>query len=229
MPLLRCDLHIHTSASPDGHCPVSAVLDRAAACGLDAVAITDHDTTAAAIEAVSIPNPPVLVIPGIEVSTKDGHILVLGTCKQYERGKPAEETIAEAHADGCLVIMPHPFHRFRHAVGLVNPACLDLVDAIEAHNSRYYFAKSNKRGETAARSRGKPITAGSDAHECDYVGYGMNCIDAEERSVESILAAIRNGRITAECTQTPRSVYARESYHNVLRKIRKFLHIGTKS
>ncbi len=226
MPALRCDLHIHTVASPDGHYPVESVLKKAAERGLDAVAITDHDTTASAIAASAMTDAPVLVIPGIEVSTADGHILVMGTTKQYERGKPAEETIKEAQADGCLVIMPHPFHKFRHAVGLAKPACLDLVDAVEAYNSRYYTKTSNDRAAEAARVRGKPITAGSDAHECDFVGYGINIIDAEEKSAAGILAAIRAGRITAECTQTPPAVYANESYHNVMRKVRKFLHLG---
>ncbi|HJJ55277.1 MAG TPA: CehA/McbA family metallohydrolase [Methanocorpusculum sp.] len=228
MPELRCDLHIHTSASPDGHCPVESIIKTAAERGLDAVAITDHDTTASAIKAMAIPNPPVLIIPGIEVSTADGHILVLGTTKEYERGKTADETIREAKADGCLVIMPHPLHKFRHAVGLANPDCILLVDAIEAYNSRYYTKTSNERAANIARALNKPITAGSDAHECEFVGYGRNIILTEEKSVEGILAAIRAGNITAECTQTPPSVYTKESYHNVMRKVKKFLHIGQK-
>jgi len=228
MPELRCDLHIHTSASPDGHCPVDSIIRTATERGLDAVAICDHDTTAGAIEAVSLKDSPVLIIPGIEVSTADGHILVLGTTKEYEKGKPAEVTIQEAKADGCLVIMPHPFHKFRHAVGLANPDCMQHVDAIEAYNSRYYTKKSNGRAAKRARLLNKPITAGSDAHECAFVGYGRNIINAEEKSVDGILAAIKAGKITAECTQTPPIVYTKESYHNVMRKVKKFLHISKK-
>ncbi|HJJ36477.1 MAG TPA: PHP domain-containing protein, partial [Methanocorpusculum sp.] len=226
MPELRCDLHIHTSASPDGHCPVESVIKTAAERGLDAVAITDHDTTASASKAAGLTDAPVLIIPGIEVSTADGHILVLGTTKEYAKGKPAEETIREAKADGCLVIMPHPFHKFRHAVGLANPDCMPLVDAIEAYNSRYYTKTSNERAASMARSLNKPITAGSDAHDCEFVGYGINIINAEEKSVNGILTAIRAGAIRAECIQTPPSVYTKESYHNVMRKVKKFLHLG---
>ena len=226
MPKLLCDLHIHTSASPDGHCPVDAVLAAAAKKGLDAVAITDHDTTAAAKEAVSRTDSAVIVIPGIEVSTRDGHVLILGTTKEYERGKPAEETILKAKADGCLVIIPHPYHKFRHAVGLANQDALALADALEAYNSRYYTKRSNENAAKTARTLGKPITAGSDAHECTFVGYGRNIIETDEKSAEGILAAIRAGHISAECMQTPPSVYTKESYHNVMRKIKRFLHIG---
>ena len=93
---LICDLHVHTNASADGHCPVEKVLERAKAAGLDAVAVTDHDTTVSALKALSLESE-VIVIPGIEVSTKDGHVLILGTTKEYEAGKPADETIAEAY------------------------------------------------------------------------------------------------------------------------------------
>ncbi|HJJ91962.1 MAG TPA: PHP domain-containing protein, partial [Methanocorpusculum sp.] len=50
---LICDLHVHTNASADGHCPVEKVLERAKAAGLDAVAVTDHDTTVSALKALS--------------------------------------------------------------------------------------------------------------------------------------------------------------------------------
>ncbi len=223
MVQLLCDLHIHTNASADGHCPVEKVIEAAKARGLDAVAVTDHDTTTGALQALSI-DADIIIIPGIEVSTKDGHVLVLGTTKEYAAGKPARETIAEAKADGCLTIVPHPFHYFRHAVGLRNRRALREADALEAYNSRYYVGTANSKAARIARRYGKPITAGSDAHDCEYVGFGENIIDAEERTAEAILAAIKAGRITARCIKTPVSTYIRQSKNNVKRKIRSRLH-----
>ncbi|MBE6506519.1 MAG: PHP domain-containing protein [Methanocorpusculum parvum] len=222
MPHLTCDLHIHTNASADGHCPVEQVLKTAKARGLDAVAITDHDTTAAAIRALSL-ETDILVIPGIEVSTKDGHVLILGTTKEYAAGKPARETIAEAKADGCVTIIPHPFHYFRHAVGLRDRKALKEADALEAYNSRYYIGTANSKAARIARRYQKPITSGSDAHDCEYVGFGENIIEADERSVEAVLSAIKAGKITARCTKTPVSTYLRQSKNNVRRKIRRRL------
>ena len=222
MPTINCDLHIHSIASADGHCPVEKILETAKARGLDAVAITDHDTTAGAVRALSL-QTGVLVIPGIEVSTKDGHVLVLGTTKEYEPGKPARETIAEAKADGGVTIIPHPYHYFRHAVGLRDRKALLEADAVEAYNSRYYIGTANSKAARIARRYKKPITAGSDAHDCEYVGFGENLIEAEERSVEAILAALKAGKITARCTKTPVSTYLRQSKNNVKRKIRRQL------
>ncbi|HJJ77759.1 MAG TPA: PHP domain-containing protein, partial [Methanocorpusculum sp.] len=151
---LICDLHVHTNASADGHCPVEKVLERTKAAGLDAVAVTDHDTTVSALKALSLESE-VIVIPGIEVSTKDGHVLILGTTKEYEAGKPADETIAEAQADGCVTVIPHPYHLFRHATGLRNKKALKMADAFEVYNSRYYIGVSNLEAKHAAKRLGK--------------------------------------------------------------------------
>ena len=219
---LICDLHVHTNASADGHCPVEKVLETAKASGLDAVAVTDHDTTVSALKALSLESE-IIVIPGIEVSTKDGHVLILGTTKEYEAGKPTDETITEAQADGCVVIIPHPYHLFRHATGLRNKKALRMADALEVYNSRYYIGTSNLEAKHAAKRLGKAITAGSDAHDCEYVGYGKNIIEAEERTADSILSALKAGRITAECKKTPVSTYLRQSKNNVMRKIKRRL------
>ena len=220
MVQLRCDLHVHSNASADGHCPVEKILQEAVSRGLDAVAVTDHDTTVGAVKALAL-EADILVIPGIEVSTKDGHIVVLGTTKEYAPGKSASETIAEAHADGCVTTVPHPFHYFRHAVGLRNRKALKEADALEAYNSRYYVGTSNRKAARIAKRYGKPITAGSDAHDCEYVGFGENIIDAEEKTVEAVLAALKAGKVTARCTKTPVSTYLRQSKNNVKRKIRR--------
>jgi predicted metal-dependent phosphoesterase TrpH len=75
----RLDLHIHTTAS-DGVLTSTEVVRVAVDKGLEAIAITDHDTTAgidAALEAAQ--SERLEVIPGIELSTEEGsrevHIL----------------------------------------------------------------------------------------------------------------------------------------------------------
>lgn len=75
------DLHIHSNAS-DGTFSPSQVVELAKNSGLDAFALTDHDTTAGVPEALEIGRDlNIEVIPGIEVSSSfDGteiHILGL--------------------------------------------------------------------------------------------------------------------------------------------------------
>lgn len=73
------DLHTHTTASDGLHSPVD-VVRMAREAGLEAVAITDHDTTAGVAEAEAAgAERGIAVIPGVEVSTsvdgRDIHIL----------------------------------------------------------------------------------------------------------------------------------------------------------
>ncbi len=68
---MKADLHTHTTKS-DGMYGVKDLIDHAKCIGLDYIAITDHDTVAGIIEAVSYGKQiGMKVIPGVEFSTKD--------------------------------------------------------------------------------------------------------------------------------------------------------------
>jgi predicted metal-dependent phosphoesterase TrpH len=64
---VRADLHTHSTAS-DGTDPPADVMRRAAAAGLDAVGLTDHDTTAGQAEASAALPESLTLIPGMELS-----------------------------------------------------------------------------------------------------------------------------------------------------------------
>jgi predicted metal-dependent phosphoesterase TrpH len=67
----RADLHVHSNAS-DGTDPPAEVMRRAAAAGLDVVALTDHDTTAGHDEARAALPPGLTLFPGMELSCQLG-------------------------------------------------------------------------------------------------------------------------------------------------------------
>lgn len=64
---MRIDLHVHSSAS-DGTDPPAEVARRAAAAGLDVVALTDHDTMAGIATAMAALPPGLTLVPGLELS-----------------------------------------------------------------------------------------------------------------------------------------------------------------
>jgi predicted metal-dependent phosphoesterase TrpH len=75
------DLHAHSTAS-DGAVPPAAVVERAKAAGVSAVALTDHDSVAGVAEATAAGERlGVRVVPGAELSAHDGerevHLLAL--------------------------------------------------------------------------------------------------------------------------------------------------------
>jgi 3',5'-nucleoside bisphosphate phosphatase len=70
---MRADMHCHSTAS-DGTCPPEEVMRRASAAGLDAIALTDHDTVAGHHEAALALPPGLTLVPGMELSCRlQGH------------------------------------------------------------------------------------------------------------------------------------------------------------
>lgn len=70
---MRIDLHTHSRVS-DGTDAPALLVRKAAAVGLDVVALTDHDTAAGWSEATEAARDAgVTLVPGMEISTVDGH------------------------------------------------------------------------------------------------------------------------------------------------------------
>ncbi len=218
--MLACDLHVHTRFSKDGESSVEAILARARAVGLAAVAITDHDTLEGVRYAAGLDDPPVLVIPGMEVTTADGHLIALGVTELVPRDRPVLETIELVHARGGIAVLPHPYHRLRHAVGLRERDAIAAVDAVEVFNSRYIFGSANRKAARRASRLGKPAVGGSDSHAARYVGYGRTLVDAEPE-VGAILEAIRAGRCYPAGRMTPLRTYTGQSLRSTWRRVRR--------
>ncbi|TAJ45606.1 PHP domain-containing protein [Methanofollis fontis] len=215
--MLRCDLHIHTRYSRDGESSVEDILRRAEQVGLDAVAITDHDSVEGALHAMRCEHR-IIVIPGTEISTKQGHLLALGVTEAFPKGIDFFLAVKRAREAGAVLILPHPFHMWRHGVGRKLRAGLSTVDAIEVFNSRYITGTANQKAARIARRLGKPAVGGSDAHHARFVGYGYTLVDAEP-NVDSILTAIREGRTSAGGQMTPISSYTRQSMKSSWKRV----------
>jgi len=217
--MLTCDLHVHTNYSKDGESSVEEILRQAEAEGLDAIAITDHDTVDGAKKALMFPTS-VLVIPGIEVSTKQGHLLVLGVTEIIPAGLDVVATVSIARGMGALAILPHPYHVWRHGVARRKKSGMNIVDAVEVFNSRYIVGSANQKAARIAKRLGKPCVGGSDAHNAKFVGFGRTYVEAE-KNVPAILEAVRAGKVSCGGKKTPLRTYTRQSINNTWRKIKR--------
>lgn len=215
--LLSVDVHVHTDASYDASASVDAVLAHAADAGLDAIAITDHDTMAGVGRAMELARTHgVAVVPGVEVSTADGHLLALGVGTRPEPGHPLEETVAAVQSQGGAAVVPHPFQRSRHGV---SRAAVGDCDGVEAYNAMAMTGVQNRRARAFADREGYPVLGGSDAHTPEMVGRAVTHVelatDTEPPTADAIVSAIRAGRTDYAGRRAPVRHYVTKHLHNI--------------
>ena len=221
--MLSVELHSHSSLSYDGRDPVELLLGQAAAVGLDALAVTDHDEIDASLKAAELASDYDLVgIPGMEVTSEAGHVLALGVEELVPPGLPFDETLDRIRELGGLAVVPHPFQNARHGVARhVTRAQLASADAIEVYNSRLFTGRSNRQAERFARQHDLPMTAGSDAHISEMVGQAVTEVDTTHRDASSILDAVREGKTTVVGKRTPWRVSLRQFGGGVVRRAKE--------
>lgn len=225
---LTLDLHVHTNYSHDGRSSIEEIIERAIAEKLDGIAICDHDTmdgSSAARRYVADNELDLIIIPGIEVSTSEGHLIVLGIEEGIEKGVSPEETIRiarqrekEKEKNGTVVIIaPHPFHPFRHSIG--NFCTHPGIDAIEIFNSRYFTGVANALARRTAVTNNLITVAGSDAHSAECVGLATVEVEVEveteaeqkrkqKMQTEAILRELKKGKVRIKgCKRTPFWIY----------------------
>ena len=206
---LTIDPHVHTDGSYDCETPLADVLERAAERGLDGLCITDHDTIERSLAAARIaPEYGLFAIPGVEVSTQDGHVLAFGVETRPEPGRSFAETIARIRERGGLAIVPHPFRRSRHGVAA---ATIDDhgCDGIEVHNAMGMIGVRNRQAARFARRRDLPGVAGSDAHAPRTIGRSVTEVHLDpglEREADTALEGGANAADRLEPERLERDV-----------------------
>lgn len=169
------DLHMHTSRSHDCSIEPEVLVHHAEAEGLGAIAVTDHNVFAGALEVVELARRrKLIVIPGEEVKTdSEGEVIGLFLHTEIPRGMTFAETIAAIREQDGIVYIPHPFDRM-HAI----PSAATLlrhiadIDVLEVYNARLLFEAYNDEALRFQRKYGLLAGAGSDAHVLQGVGTG---------------------------------------------------------
>ena len=225
---LRIDLHVHSLFSADGVSRPEDLIAAARAAGLNGFAITDHNTCDAVdymishglMRADGQPVDGMLVIPGIEVTTADGHLLCLGCVLPSSlKGMPSAEVCRLAQEAGGLAVAPHPYDLFRAGI---RESVLDALplDGLEVFNAATTLKRHNRKAYDYAQKRGLPMTAGSDAHHAGAVGVACTIVETDDFSVRGVLEALRCGtELEQQYLSTRQTI--RKTWNNWFRLRRK--------
>lgn len=198
--LIRAELHAHSWFSADASDQPERLIAAAKRAGLHALAITDHDSCQAhehllrsgLINSSHKTPDGLLIIPGVEVSTAEGHLLCLGCTLPFLKGRPAREVIALVNQRGGLAVPAHPFDGWR--AGIPEPVLDTLpIPAIEVFNAAVTSRSYNERAAAYANRRGLIGLAGSDAHHAGAIGVATVELELDQLTLPALLHALRTG------------------------------------
>jgi len=193
---VRLDLHVHSAHSPDSRLSLDRIANQVPYVGLRGFALTDHNSVAGhrEIPEVLARHPGLLILPGVEVSALEGHLLAYGVSEVPPVRRPVAETIEWVRRHGGEAALAHPF-RISHGVGraVAESAPRGPIEVCNGHSS----AVANAKAELLAARLTRPGTGGSDVHEIADLGRAYTEFSPEVRTVDDLLEALRTGKVEA--------------------------------
>ena len=194
----------------DSFIEADELIEEAKRIGLDGVCITDHDGFWDHREVESLSKRhDFLVLPGCEVTTEEGHLLVYGL-KRYIFGMHRAAFVKDKldRERGAMVVA-HPYRRtYRKGAHTDEDAYAEMmdraarnhvfgmVDAVEVMNGRGLPEENAFSGDMARRF-GLPGTGASDAHRLEDLGSFATEFERRIASLDDLIAELRAGRFRA--------------------------------
>lgn len=220
---IHADLHVHSRFSADGIAEPEDMVREAKRKGLQAFAITDHNTCACVdyflqhgyMREDGQPVDGLLIIPGQEITTSAGHLLALGVRLPDLKGIPPAEAVELIHHGGGLAVPPHPYDLFRAGI---RENVLDTLpmDALEVFNAATTFRRCNEQAYQYASRRGLPMTAGSDAHHAEAIGVAYTVLEVEHFDLKGVLRSIPESKDRSQNYMSARDAF-KKTWNNVFR------------
>lgn len=191
--MIQADLHIHTTYSSDSTVTPKTLVEKLVAHSfIKVAAVTDHDTVKglSVTQKLASAYPDILIIPGVEISTAEGDLLVLGTEETPPKPWTVEGVLDFARDRDCVSVVAHPYREY----GMGDLARNYKVDAIEVLNG-VSSPSSNKLAQDLAKLMGLPGVAGSDAHNPSEL-YTVYTEVQASLDIDEILKALKKGLVS---------------------------------
>ncbi len=200
--MLKVDMHVHSCFSNDG---VGTPLDLISSLqkrGLQGMALTDHNTIKGYYSVqTKVPNG-FLVIPSVEVSTADGHLLAINVTENIPAGLSIEETVERVVDAGGEPIVPHLFRLFSGIKKEKLETVRTKVSAIEVFNG-CSVPNTNLKIAKVAHAFNLGGTGGSDSHDPSYAGFAYTVVDSSDLRIDTIISEIKKKKTWGEGVTMP--------------------------
>lgn len=205
--VLKVDLHIHTFEDPSDIIAYDAftLVDRAAARGFGALAVTLHDRQLMDPDLFAHARERnVVLIPGIERTIRRKHVLLLNFPAALAEGVRSLDEVAalKRRRPEGLVVAPHPFFPGASPLGELMDRHAALFDAVEWSYFWTPLVDFNRAAKRWALAHGKPLLGNSDMHDIRQMGRTCSLVDAPPDPAE-ICHAVREGRVEVVTSPAP--------------------------
>jgi len=204
---MKIDLHVHSCYSDDANGSVEELIKAAVKNGLNGIAIVDHNSVKGGLKGFEIAKEmkDFVVIPGVEISSAEGHILALNIKENIPKKLSVEETIERITSLGGIPVLPHPY-RMLSGAGEKN---VKGFSGVEVFNSKSPVWE-NKKAEKLAEKLGAGETGGSDAHSSNEIGYGITEFSVNSFRVDDLLQEIGKKRTKGYGFLIPKKIVLRQ-------------------
>ena len=166
------------------------IIQRALELDISILAITDHnsmDGYKKGQKIISERNLPILLIPAMELSTRNGHVLAYGIQSEIEKDLSLKETLFEIHRQGGIAIAAHPFFG---EFGVRDGLSRYDFDGAEGYNTMTW-GRALLQAKTEIKKLGLPAIAGSDAHHPCVMGTGTALFRESVNSEKDFIQAVK--------------------------------------
>jgi histidinol phosphatase-like PHP family hydrolase len=193
-PLMKVDLHVHTSERSG--CARSTEEDQIRAAiksGLDAIVITDHERLVPQdrLNALNAKYTPFWILSGIEIRFGVEDVLVLGVQDSAMEHRPWSypELHAFVEERGGLLAIVHPF-RYQDHIALDLDRCPPHALELHSHNIP---PQADPRIREVAGRLDVPMVSNSDAHHTSAIGDHYNVLEEEPENEAELMAMLKVG------------------------------------
>jgi len=194
------DFHAHTTHS-DGSESIDELAARAAAAGLDFLAVTDHNTTSHhRLLPASARRHGITLIPGQEVTTAAGHACAYGDIGWVDFRTPGAQWLEQVERAGGLLSLSHPLEgdcSWQHHLERA-PHAVELWHISWYRDLRHTFPWAWwQMFEHLPGSERTALIGGSDFHHPDAgwtLGTPTTWVAARDNTTEALLEGVRAGR-----------------------------------
>ena len=205
---MKIDLHLHSEFSWDSSVSISDYISKAEQMDFSAISITDHNNTDSHDVIRDLQSQTsVLLIPGQEVSTRDGHLLVYGWLPSIKSQLSMQETVQFAVEKGGYCIAAHPFDKFRSGKG--TKIFESNILGFEILNASSWLGYPNWKAKKVFKSHPSYVgVANSDAHRLEEFGSAYTILDPDGNpTIESVFDGLSVARIGGHRIGIVRKLY----------------------